>query len=85
MDSIVPDAEELARALASKKGKVRGGRGKRSRAEETDASALPQESRLKGKLDFSKEGAGTIMADYDDLYREIAREYYRCVARSRDE
>ena len=64
---------------------MRGGRGKRGRGEETDASALPQASRLKGKLGLSRRGAGTVIGDYDELYREIAREYYRSLVRLRDE
>ena len=85
VDAVVPDAEELARALAARKGgDVGGGRGKRAREAGEDASALPQAERLAGKLGFS-EGVGAVGArvagDYDELYRALVREYFRRLAR----
>ncbi len=80
VESVVPGADEIARALAlaARNEHVGGGRGKRAKAEGEDASALPQAKRLKGKLGFSEGRAGTMAAaDYDELYREIAREYFR--------
>lgn len=83
VDSVVPDPGEVARALAAGTENVGGGRGKRSETEGEDASAVPQASRLTGALGFSDGAPGTGAADYDELYRELAREYLRFAPRGR--
>ena len=77
VDSVVPDPGEVARALAAGTENVGGGRGKRAKTEGEDASSVPQASRLTGALRFSDGAPGTGAADYDELYRELAREYLR--------